>query len=105
VKIELGARSDHFLIEDAKVTPYVRDVFPDAAPDADTSVRVLAAARTFWEKATILHMVHHQPADRRLAPRMSRHYYDAMFFKEPPPFEEILARLPELEERVNERRR
>ena len=170
VKIELGARSDHFPIEDAKVTPYVRDVFPDAFPDADTSVRILAAARTFWEKATILHMVHHQPADRKLAPRMSRHYYDVyrmsqgpvlkqaldamdllervavfkgvyfkaawakydearlgtlrltpgqqiirpltedyakmkpMFFKEPPPFEEILARLPELEERVNERK-
>jgi hypothetical protein len=39
-------------------------------------VRVLAAERTFWEKATILHMIHHNPSNKQLAARMSRHYYD-----------------------------
>lgn len=167
VKIELGARSDHFPTEDATVTPYVVEVFPDVLPEAEAHVRVLVAARTFWEKATILHMLHHQPEGRRLAPRMSRHYYDvyrmsrgpvlqqaldamdllervaifkgvyfkaawanyeearpgtlrlmpgqqiiaplredyarmeSMFFGEPPPFKDILACLPELEQRIN----
>jgi hypothetical protein len=39
-------------------------------------VHVLAAERTFWEKATILHAWHHAPADKVLRDRQSRHYYD-----------------------------
>ena len=171
VKIELGARSDHFPIEHATVTPYLRDAFPDALSDADAHVRVLTATRTFWEKATILHMLHYQPEGKKIGPQMSRHYYDfhrlsqspllgqalaatdilervadfkgvyfkaawakysearpgtlrlmpseriigpltadyakmqPMFFSEPPPFEEILAHLPELENRINGTRR
>jgi hypothetical protein len=171
VKIELGARSDHFPIETATVTPYVSEVFPDAFREARAHVRTLTAARTFWEKATILHMLHHQPEGRKIGPRMSRHYYDVyqmsqgpvlkqaldatdllervavfkgvyfkaawakyeearpgtlrltpgeriigplardyaemrpMFFSEPPPFEEILAYLPELERRINSSKR
>ncbi len=170
VKIELGARSDHFPVENATVTPYLSEAIPTALRDAHVHVRVLTAVRTFWEKATILHMLHHQPASRKLAPRMSRHYYDVyqlshspvweqalnamhllervavfkgvffkaawakyaearpgtlrlvpdkqiidaltrdfgamqpMFFREPPPFEQILARLSELENRINERK-
>jgi len=167
VKIELGARSDHFPVEDATVTPYLSEVFPEALSDPAVVVRVMTAARTFWEKATILHMLHHQPEERKTAPRMSRHYYDIfqlsrspvleyalgamdlldrvavfkgvffkaawarydearpgtlrlippqrivglltrdyaemrpMFFREPPPLEQILAYLPELENRIN----
>ncbi len=168
VKIELGARADHFPVEHATVTPYLSDVIPEAFSNAQARVRVLAATRTFWEKATILHMLHHYPSEKNIALRMSRHYYDVfrlsqcpvweqaldamdilervavfkgvffkagwaryeeartgrlrlspaerildslkqdyhdmqpMFFREPPPFEEILAHLPELENRINE---
>ncbi len=168
VKIELGARSDHFPVEMAAVTPYLCENNKHLFNDAAVNVRVLTAARTFWEKATILHMLHHQPIHRKTAPRMSRHYYDVfqmsnspiweqslnaielldrvavfksvffksawamydeakpgtlslvpqnlsigdltkdyaamrpMFFNKPPDFEEILARLPELENRINE---
>jgi len=171
VKIELGARSDHFPIERATVMPYLAEAIPHSLSEARVHVRVLTAARTFWEKATILHMLHHQPEDRKIAPRMSRHYYDVfqlsqgdiweqaldamdllervavfkgiffkaawakydqarpgtlrlvpgeqiigelardykamqpMFFREPPQLEQILARLPELENRINESKR
>jgi hypothetical protein len=137
----------------------------------EARVRVLAAARTFWEKATILHRLHHLPEGHAIPPRISRHYYDVfklsqstiwkevldsaglldrvveqtavffkrawarydearrgmlrlsppewiggqlkqdyrdmrpMFFREPPPFEDILAHLPELENRINESKR
>jgi hypothetical protein len=166
VKIEIGARSDHFPTEDVNITSYLVDVFPDALTDRTARVRVLAAERTFWEKATILHMLHFLPRKKKLPPRMSRHYYDffrlvqsrifgramsaiklldrvavhksvffktawahyetahpdtlqltpsahiigelrqdyiamqPMFFGEPPPFEEILAGLPRLQEEI-----
>ena len=76
VKIELGARSDHFPIENAAVRPYLADVLPEALSEDVAQVRVLAAERTFWEKATILHTLHYFPKDKRIPPRMSRHYYD-----------------------------
>jgi hypothetical protein len=171
VKIELGARSDHFPVEDRSLASYVSEVFPGEFVAASAGVRVLTAARTFWEKVTILHRVHYLPENNRIQPRMSRHYYDVytlseggqwnnileslslldrvveqtefffarawanydevrsgilhlsppdrimpeliedyremrpMFFCEPPPFDRILAKLPELEQLINESKR
>ena len=36
----------------------------------------LELARTFWEKATILHAEHHRPADQATPDRYARHYAD-----------------------------
>ena len=74
VKIELGARSDHFPVDMPDVTPYLCDAFPDCAAISDkiARVRVLAAERTFWEKATILHMLHHAPRDKKIAAHACR---------------------------------
>ena len=38
----------------------------------------LAAGRTFWEKATLLHMWYHAPPNKKLRDRQSRHYYDVV---------------------------
>ena len=76
VKLEFGARSDHLPAEDRVVVPYAAETFPDVMPDAETTVRVLAAERTFWEKATILHQLAHAPQDKALSDRTSRHYAD-----------------------------
>lgn len=76
VKIELGARSDNWPVEQAQVISYVAKYIESVIGDRTIAVRVLSAERTFWEKATILHMLHHQP-DHRVTPvRVSRHYYD-----------------------------
>jgi len=75
VKIEFGSRADHWPVENMTVTPYVANVSGDLTIEG-TSVRVLAAERTFWEKATILHMIYHYPKDKNVPLRMSRHYYD-----------------------------
>ena len=75
VKIEFGSRADHWPVETMTVNPYVANVSGDVAIEG-TSVRVLAAERTFWEKATILHMIYHYPQGKNVPPRMSRHYYD-----------------------------
>jgi len=76
VRLEFGARSDHWPAEDAEVMPYVAEVFPSEVPDSRSTVRVLSGARTFWEKATILHQWCHAPEDRRFPDRQSRHFYD-----------------------------
>ncbi|MBM4252782.1 MAG: nucleotidyl transferase AbiEii/AbiGii toxin family protein [Deltaproteobacteria bacterium] len=76
VKIELGARSDHWPAQQASIKPYLHDAFPAALSEPSSTIRVLAAERTFWEKATILHMLHHWPATKLLPIRMSRHYCD-----------------------------
>jgi len=99
VKIELGARSDHFPVENGTVTPYLSEAIPEVLSDPPICVRVLAATRTFWEKATILHMLHHQPEGRRIAPRMSRHYYDVFRLSQGPVLEQAL-RAIELLDRV-----
>lgn len=76
VKIELGARSDHWPVEIANINPYISDVIPKAITNPITSLRTLVAKRTFWEKATILHQLYHYPTEKQIPPRMSRHYYD-----------------------------
>lgn len=76
VRMEIGARSDHWPAVEGVVTPYAAEDFPRLFPSPTCSVHVLAAERTFWEKATILHVWHHAPADKVLRDRQSRHYYD-----------------------------
>ncbi len=90
VKIEFGARSDHFPAEIAAVTPYLSDVIPEGLSNAQARVRVLTATRTFWEKVTILHMLHHQPEDKKIALRMSRHYYDVFCLSQSPVLKQAL---------------
>lgn len=75
VKIELGGRNDDWPAEDRTVTAYVTEELPQIMP-ADILVRVLAARRTFWEKATILHAEYHRPPDKPSGERLSRHYSD-----------------------------
>lgn len=76
VKLELGARSDHFPVESRTIRPYLADALPAAVHEPETRVRVLHAERTFWEKATILHAIAHRPIDKPLPNAQSRHYYD-----------------------------
>jgi predicted nucleotidyltransferase component of viral defense system len=77
VKIELGARSDDWPHETITIQPYVLELFPVLDRAAVFPARVLAAERTFWEKACLLHEETFRPADKpRRKPRMARHYYD-----------------------------
>ncbi len=78
MRLEIGARSDHWPVVEASVTSYAAEAFPGVFKEAGGKVRVLAAERTFWEKATVLHMWHHAPADKKFRDRQSRHYYDVV---------------------------
>jgi len=76
VRIELGARSDIEPNASASIQPYMAEAFPDAFAAHTFSVRTVAARRTFWEKAMLLHEELHRPADKKRRARLSRHYYD-----------------------------
>ncbi len=79
VKIEVGARSDHWPAHQHSIQPHLAEHINDALKSPKVSVKTLDAARTFWEKATILHSYAHYPDSKTPAARQSRHYYD--FYK------------------------
>lgn len=55
----------------ADIAPYLPDIiFPVAR------ISVLSPQRTFWEKATLIHVECHRPKIRENAHRLSRHWYD-----------------------------
>ena len=76
VKIEFGARSDHWPAEIKEVQPYLAEAIRDAMQASRIEVKVMDVRRTFWEKATILHQLAHLPADKPFPARYSRHYCD-----------------------------
>ena len=88
VKIEFGARSDHRSVETLPIVPYVATDSSELVIE-ETSVRVLAAERTFWEKATILHMIYHYSPEKSVL-RMSRHYYDLFSMADSPIYKKAL---------------
>lgn len=76
VRLELGARGDPWPTEEKNICPYAADEYPDFFKEPNTSVTVLSARRTFWEKATALHAEAHRPAESPTPQYFSRHYYD-----------------------------
>ena len=76
VRFEFGARGVHLPAEIHEISPYVHKALPNYFSESSVEVKVLGIERTFWEKATILHMLAHQDDNKPLADRMSRHYYD-----------------------------
>lgn len=80
IKIEFGARGEMEPNIQKPVTPYLAEILPEVFDSniPQISVTVLTAERTFWEKATILHSIAHQPEEKGLKERMSRHYHDLL---------------------------
>lgn len=75
ILIEFGGRNSTLPQSTFAITPDIAEHVPDLAlPMAQVSV--LSAARTFWEKATLIHVECHRPSLRPSAERLSRHWYD-----------------------------
>lgn len=77
VRLELGARSDHDPQLLGVLKPYAADVFGERFEAPVCRVATLAAERTFWEKATLLHERALRP-EAKQRERISRHYYDVV---------------------------
>lgn len=79
VRLELGCRSDQVPCEEAKVTPYAAEAFPDQFQVRDANVNAISPERTFWEKATILHREYYRvEAGKPVSERIFRHYHDVV---------------------------
>lgn len=78
IKMEFGARGDPWPTALREVRPYLEEEFSGEAKTAVASVDTLLAQRTFWEKATLLHGLHHQTLSNpeKATLRLSRHAYD-----------------------------
>jgi len=63
-------------VETPRLCPYLAEAFPDLLHDSSFPIRTVAARRTFWEKAVLLHEEAFRPSDKPRRARMSRHYYD-----------------------------
>lgn len=94
VKLEFGARAEAEPFEPRPIVPYLAEDFPEQLPNSATEVPTLAAERTYWEKVTILHALHH---NGKLREGMSRHYYDVLMLDQAGMTDAALARLDLLE--------
>lgn len=67
---------DRGVSAETRATPYAAEQFPALFGQPSCTVTALDAARTFWEKATILHQEAHRSPEKKMPGRNSRHYYD-----------------------------
>jgi hypothetical protein len=74
VRLEIGPLASWVPSAPHVIRPYAADLFPELFADPACPVVAIAAERTFWEKATILHQQAHRTGV--MLPRYSRHYYD-----------------------------
>jgi hypothetical protein len=74
VRLEIGPLASWVPSAPHVIRPYAFEVFPKIFESPDCPVIAIAAERTFWEKATILHQEAHRPGP--IPQRYSRHYYD-----------------------------
>lgn len=93
VRLELGARADHWPAEPGTVLPFAAEDYPNLFKGPSCEVKVLAAERTFWEKATLLHKWYHAGSDKRFPDRQSRHYYDLYRLSQSPVREKAISQL------------
>jgi hypothetical protein len=83
VLIELGGRNVIDPNETHTVSPYIAElteglVYPNG------EVVVLSPERTFWEKATLIHVECNRGELRASAERLSRHWYDLVMLAKHP---------------------
>jgi hypothetical protein len=76
VRLELGSLTDQQPVGLHLVRPWVADEFPPLFSGWHCEVIALELARSFWEKATILHAEFHRPNDQPTPSRYARHYAD-----------------------------
>ena len=78
VKIEFGARGDPWPTSRKTIASYIEETHTGTAPAASSEVTALNPERTFWEKVTLLHALHHGTLAKpdKNVHRLSRNVYD-----------------------------
>jgi hypothetical protein len=103
VRLELGCRGEQIPCEEATVTPYAAEVFPNEFSIPNAPVSVISAERTFWEKVTILHREYYRGTDGKpVTERVFRHYHDVVVISQHPRGESALTKNVQLLDAVRE---
>jgi hypothetical protein len=76
IRLEFGGRNEVWPAETHSVRPYCLEIFPELSKTPSREVSVLAAERTYWEKATLIHAEFYRPPTSNRPDRVSRHYSD-----------------------------
>lgn len=76
ILLELGTHAALVPSGAYTITPFAAEEFPGVFAQSSCAVKAIKAERTFWEKATILHVEHHRAPDSPLPGNYARHYYD-----------------------------
>ena len=76
IRLEIGALGAWTPTQPVKIRSYAAEYYPRIFKIPETEVLTTTAARTFWEKATILHQEAFRPEGSLIPNRYSRHYYD-----------------------------
>lgn len=93
VLLEMGAMAAWVPFEKRSISPYAAAIHPELFEAPATLVRAVAAERTFWEKATILHQEAHRGLEKPFPQRYSRHYYDFYTMAQSPICDSALSKI------------
>jgi len=76
VKVELSGRAEGWPMELRSFRPYAVEHFAQLQEGAEITVPAVSPARTFWEKAALVHEQLCRPGERPPAAFQARHLYD-----------------------------
>lgn len=76
IRLEIGALAAWTPVKNVAIHSYIYELYPKLFSNNDINVLATTEERTFWEKATILHVEANRPKDSKIPKRYSRHYYD-----------------------------
>lgn len=100
IRLEIGPLAAWTPVSENSLHAYVYDA-PDLPFEMKSiTVPTVEVARTFWEKATILHAEAHRPKSKLLPSRYSRHYYDVYMMQSNPEVMKTIVENKELLKKV-----
>lgn len=76
ILLEIGPLASWLPSDSFEISSFAAQKFPQVFEKTNCTVNTIVAKRTFWEKATILHLEANRPADSTMPTRYSRYYYD-----------------------------
>lgn len=90
IKLEIGAFAEGTPFAPQTIQSYAAQKIP-ALQEKCSDIPTVSVERTFWEKITVLHYLHHLPEDNVTPSRHSRHMYDIYMLANSPYKQQILS--------------
>ncbi len=76
MRLEFGIRNEIEPREKHRISPYLSTAIETSFTFPKPEIDALSPIRTFWEKATLIHVEYHRNKLSQSPDRLSRHWYD-----------------------------